>query len=236
MLLRHDAKVEYIGNPPAIIAHNAASSGNVEVLQLLLDNGMTNRLVPQSGDGVCIDDGEPLVISSLNQPNVLRLLIESGASLNIRNSLGQTPLMIIVQNGNRESFSILMEDPYQIDELDMNGRTALMFASQGTYEEIVRSLLVAEAKTQIRDNEENTPLHYAAQSSIPEIVRLLLTAGAEINASNTIGKLPINLAGKNPRSAEIIAILEAAGATIPADTDKSGTNDTDEVELDGNSD
>ncbi len=213
LLLRRGAGVGYRGDPPAIVAHAAAGSGNVEVLEALLGVGMSTRLGARGGDGVPDSNGIPLIIASVDHPEFFRRLIQARADINVTNPRGETALIVATKDGNDAAVQLLLQFRVQIDVGDRGERTALMFAAEGGQEEILRQLLIAGAATRTRDAAGNTPLHFAAQSGTPEVVRILLTAGADVNATNAAGDQPIDVAQSNPSSVEITDILIASGAT-----------------------
>jgi ankyrin repeat protein len=215
-LIRRGARLDASGDAAATVAHSAARHGNTEVLSVLLEEGLDERLGSRRGDGVPDSEGLPLVFAALDDADVVRLLVEYRADLNVLNREGQTALIVATIEGDIETVETLLSFRIRLDVTDRASRTALMYAAANANEEILRQLLVAGAETWARDSSGNTALHYAARSGTARIVRVLITAGADVNAANSAGRRPIDEAASNPESAEIIDILLEAGAT-PSD-------------------
>lgn len=60
----------------------------------------------------------------------VKLLIESGADVNVRASSGQTPLMWAVNKGNRDCISALLDSGADVNAYDDAGMTVAMWAAQ----------------------------------------------------------------------------------------------------------
>jgi ankyrin repeat protein len=76
----------------------------------------------------------------------LELLCKEGASLNIADQYGQTPLSWAACNGHEAIVKLLLATgKAEIDSKDKNGRTPLSWAEENGYEAVVKLLLDAGA-------------------------------------------------------------------------------------------
>lgn len=79
---------------------------------------------------------DPIVIKLINRIGIegaeeaLEVLIKAGASVNYRDSYGQTPLMVAVMNPNTPDavYQLLLESGASIDAINPEGQTALMIS------------------------------------------------------------------------------------------------------------
>ena len=74
-----------------------------------------------------------------------------------------------------------------------------------------RALLAARMS---RNQRFRTPLHHAAAKNRPAMVRLLLDLGANVNATDATGATALTTAAMENADADILTMLQAAGATI----------------------
>jgi ankyrin repeat protein len=83
-----------------------------------------------------------LVAAALKQDwEVVRRLIEVGASVEATNDSGLTALMVAATNGNVEMLRTLLEHQARVDSMDSTGRTALHYAIRAGKLEAVKLLL-----------------------------------------------------------------------------------------------
>ena len=117
--------------------HLAAHFGHVNAARWLLDAGAdvharsTNELVNQ-----------PLHAAAAGEasPEMLTLLLNSGAEVNARQRGGFTPIQATAQNGNLAATRLLLERGADAAARTDDGQTALSFALEGGHEEVVRLL------------------------------------------------------------------------------------------------
>ncbi|OJJ42481.1 hypothetical protein ASPZODRAFT_76746, partial [Penicilliopsis zonata CBS 506.65] len=74
---------------------------------------------------------------------IINLLIQRGANVNVHNARGQTPLHIAAQQGDLNTVSLLLASyPIDVNARDRSGCTPLHLASENGHAQVV-SLLVA---------------------------------------------------------------------------------------------
>ena len=103
----------------------------------------------------------------------IKLLIESGANINMQDHNGETVLMHAGGNNRIESLQLLLDHGADINIQDNFGRTALMFAVGNNRIEIVQLLIEYGADINIQDNDGMTISMLAKKFGYPKIIKLL---------------------------------------------------------------
>ena len=231
--------------------HYAASSGNADVVKLLLDKGVEvdvtsyNRLTP---------------LHMATRPEAAELLLDRGADVGAVASTGATPLHIAAErcwpDESPETVALLIERGADVAARDSAGRTPMHYARSA---EVIELFLSKGASATAKDNRGASPLHRLAQSvpvlepramlqrrkgrpgdasrehraALEERVRravdVLLAHGATIDEQNSLGETPLHLAVLGGTS-EVVAALLSHKAN-PDATDKYGRTPLDCVPL-----
>ena len=110
---------------------------------------------------------------------LLELLIEKGASLDIPDTEGRTPIMIAAIKGHLCVVRYLMENQASITTVDLREKTILHLAARYDRPEVLALLLEGREDEVINmnnlpDHMENTALHVAARAGSVEATRELL--------------------------------------------------------------
>jgi len=151
----------------------------------------------------------------------VRQLLAAGADVNVRDSLGGTPLLDAAWAGNLEITKLLLAGGADVNvRRDGVGSTALEYAVATIHTAVVHALLDAKARLDIPYTNGRNILHEAAAKGNREIVDALIGAGAPVNAIDATGKTPLDEAVLHGRAAAVAALL-AHGADVervhPAD-------------------
>lgn len=145
------------------------------------------------------------------EPEVTKVLLLSGAKVEVRSSPnGTTALLLAARGGRHDVVRLLLEARADTTVCDhrVNGGTALHLGSQHGHEEVVKLLLEAGANVDAKNYDRDAPLHFAARYGHKTIVQLLLDANAEINERENKGFTPLGLAVQlNHR--EVVDMIEA---------------------------
>lgn len=163
---------------------NATSQNNLPKVKSLLEKGVNVNFQEKSFGfspltNACHDD----------KIEVLQLLIEAGANLNIQTRTGWTPLHYAVQSQQRKVFDILVNAGADINTKDVEGDTPLIKACCSLNEKIwVPLVLQAGADVNCQDNRGCTPLIWVIsrcmdfrKKNIGALVDLLLDSGANVH-------------------------------------------------------
>lgn len=104
--------------------------------------------------------------------DIVKILIDKGADINIRGLYGNTALTFATQSGFVEIVKILIDNGAELNIKDDGGYTALMYASMDGYIDIAIILIEKGADINIKDGFGNTALKFATENRHIEIVRL----------------------------------------------------------------
>ena len=155
-----------------------------------------------------------LLVKALENSNTekLKLLLEAGADVNVKNTYGYTPLMKAAFYGKLEVVKLLLESGADIEAKDKFGWTSLMVAAFYGKLEVVKLLLEAGADIEAKDEDGWTPLMKATNfSKNTEVVKELLDAGADVNAMNDDGYTSLMWAARNGNT-KVAELLKRYGA------------------------
>jgi ankyrin repeat protein len=132
---------------------------------------------------------------------VTKLLIQSGANVNVRDKKSQTPLHIACQVGGHDLVQSLLGKGADMEVQDDSHSTPLLLAleygarlSGGAFKAVVKLLVESGANVKIRNNRGQTPLHLACKHGYHDIVRLLLDRDADVEAQDNRHSTPLHLA------------------------------------------
>lgn len=164
-----------------------------------IDPTATVDLLIQAGADVnALDkDGRTALFAAALVGNAksVEALLKHGATLDVKDRFGDTPLHAIAQHKtmpfnskNAEvTLELLLNAGANVAATNDFGRTALHDAAIHSNASIVATLLKADAKPDAKDAYDNTPLHLACRGGRLEIAEALLDQGAEAQASNKAG-------------------------------------------------
>ena len=157
-----------------------------------------------------------------DDPEVVRVLVEAGASLEAVMSNGRTPLHFAARwNENLEVLRTLLRYEPDVYARNPEGRTPLHFAALWNDNPDVAEELASVTDVNVRAKVGETPLHSATRSRgfpgvpnpNPEVVAVLLRRGADLAAEADGGATP-GLWASNRRVVEMIQEEEVRRETI----------------------
>ncbi|KAF4970415.1 hypothetical protein FZEAL_10039 [Fusarium zealandicum] len=157
-----------------------------------------------------------------NDVEAVKQLIAAKADVNLRNWLGNTPLIVSATFQALEIMKVLLEQKEcrrQIDLQSHGGRTALHWAVARPLPESVGMLFEAGANPEKRDTSGMAPLHCFSLSGISdqelahEIVRFFSDKKADLDARDNYGFTPAFYAVKLNNVVALRALVEA-GASL----------------------
>ena len=150
--------------------------GHLEVVKLLLTARNSNINVRQH------DGATALFIAAQNNfPEIVELLVRSGANVNLVLDDGTSPLCAAAFKGSTEVVKRLFQaQDIQVDHTTCKQVTALAYATQQGHKDIVEFLLNKKADPNIADDEGVAPLHITCIHGYTDIARMLLNAEADL--------------------------------------------------------
>ncbi|OLN96219.1 Ankyrin-3-like protein 3 [Colletotrichum chlorophyti] len=173
---------------------------NWELAQILIEKGIVTHQALLS----------VAVVRGLN--NVVELLVEKGASVNVMDENGVMPLTYAAIHGQDIVAQFLVRRAAAINFENQHGHTPLHQAVSSGYKTITELLVENGAHIDHRDQSGQTPLHRAAFFGRTTIVELLVEKGADIDSKDQQGKTPLHSAAVRSH-ADVVKLLVDKGAS-----------------------
>jgi ankyrin repeat protein len=125
-----------------------------------------------------------------DQTDVVRSLLNAGASANISNRYGMTPLIQAAKNGNGEVISMLLDAGADPNATTLEGDNAILNASKTGSVRGVQALIEAGANVNSMDGYLfQTPIMWAAAANQAAVVEILIDNGADIDTRSPVLEL-----------------------------------------------
>lgn len=184
---------------PAIV--RAAQAGSVVEVEMLLDQRSDiNARHVQSGRNALA------VASHCGNEDVVRLLLQYGATVNEHDASSFTPLHLASLRGHINVVEMLLQEHAETDAKGPNDQTPLRIATEKGQIEVAEALLRKKAKVNPRDKTQMTPLHISAKHGDEAMTDLLLSNGAHVEAKDGNFMDPIHYACEGGHTA-VVGIL-----------------------------
>ncbi len=133
--------------------------------------------------------------SAKGHGEVVELLVEKKADLNVKDDNGKTAVWSAVIEGQEAIVVRLINGVASVQSRDNKGNTllheALPWAFNEGHVKIVELCLAKGLDVNALNNDNSTPLHAAAWRGDGEFAELLLSKGADLNAKNKQGATPL---------------------------------------------
>jgi ankyrin repeat protein len=149
-----------------------------------------------------------------NQLEVVKLLINAGASVNAKELDGFTSLHQASIIGRRDFIELLLQAGGRkvLNCFDFISRTPLMYAVENRHLDIARTLLEEGSDVNICHEPPlgDTALYYAVENEDVDMVKLLLDAGADPDIPGWMGITPRDIAVRSntPVAQQIIKLMD----------------------------
>ncbi|RXM29339.1 Ankyrin-1 [Acipenser ruthenus] len=234
LFLKHRPELATSANVEgATCAHIAASKGSVAVIKELLKFSKVGVTSARNQT----NDSSPLLLAAAGgHSEVVKVLLEAGASAAEENAEGMTAIHLSAKNGHINVLDALKGSVSFKITSTKTGLTALHVAASFGQVDFVREILSRVPATmqsepprsavegqRIREqpSEGSTPLHLAAQNGHTAVVGLLLSKStSQLHLKDRRGRTCLHLAAANGHH-EMVRGLLGQGAEIN-DTDKNG--------------
>ena len=161
----HVGMVEWLLNFPH---HDAGDEGDVvfDVNALDWDHQSALHFAAYSGSNLMVE-----------------LLLAAGASLELPDREGRTPLMWAVYNGHLECVQFLAAAGGNLNATDTFGRSAAIYAAHRGHADILRDLIARGADIMLTDAQDQRPIDHALFSDAQDCIAIL----APLQAPSTQG-------------------------------------------------
>ncbi|HEY2846795.1 MAG TPA: ankyrin repeat domain-containing protein [Pyrinomonadaceae bacterium] len=150
----------------------AVESGDVEIVQMLLDAGAKVNVRSTSKE-------TPLMrLDSDGTRPLVELLIRNGARVNVADKDGNTPLILAAENSTDDAIAALIEAGADVNSANNDGETALMKAADRDDIQSVRALLFTGANVNAKDKDGENAWD---KTTNDEVEALLVSFGSEVH-------------------------------------------------------
>ena len=141
------------------------------------------------------------------------MLLDKGATIDLKQLDGATPLFEASQNGHKEVVELLLSSGANYEIADENGITPLYIAAWNGRKEVVELLLARGADVN-GSTPDGTPLHGACFGGHAAVISVLLAKGANVDAIRpSTGETPLRLAARRGQVEAVRALLRG-GARV----------------------
>lgn len=160
---------DLFGEGPLIDGIKANSTDRVK--QALLGDAQPNQRAA---------DGTPALVIAVSMHNfeIVILLVEQGARIDVASKDGTTPLTLAAANGDAKIVSYLLEKKAGVDKAGALRESALIKAVRGQHADVVKILLDNGADPNDTDQAGNTVLEIARITGQPAVAEMLRKKGA----------------------------------------------------------
>ena len=157
-------------------------------------------------------NGEPAILNSLKLGSLKSFEFIAKypkTNVNVRNSHGESALMLVCLKGELELAKMLIKRDADINH---PGWTSLHYAASGGHTAIIQLLLDESAYIDAESPNGTTPLMMAARYGNEKAVQLLITEGADLNLKNQLGLTALDFAvqGRRPEAIKLLQSVSSA--------------------------
>ena len=178
--------IDASGNSPL---HIATQQVNIPLLKMLLKAGAKPNYERKYGDRTALQ-----VAISKADVNMMRLLLNAKADVDIRGDYRQTALQQAVNKKHLVMVNLLLKYRPSLNVLDASDNSALHNAVNTRNLPIVKRLLQAGAQPNTVNNTGDTPLTAALSRRKAGIAKALVENGAKVNVLNNKQQSPYDIA------------------------------------------
>ncbi|WP_434770094.1 ankyrin repeat domain-containing protein [Curtobacterium flaccumfaciens] len=122
-----------------------------------------------------------------DHPEMLEELLRRGATLQLEDTEGRTPLTLAIDRDARRAVDVLVAAGADLEARDGDGNTPIVRAAWGGHAAIVRALATAGADTRARGSRGATLLIAAVDSGDLDTVRVVLSLDVDRDAADDEG-------------------------------------------------
>ena len=149
-----------------------------------------------------------------NHPDVVEVLIDAGADIDVKDTRGRSPLHKASISGSLDVLKMLVKAGADVRVTDNKGYTCLTLAVANGRTETVRYLAgLKDVDVNHSGDKGHTALHLAGGEDYAEVAQLLIDAGADIETRNEKGRSPLQWAC-GAGSPYVVKALVKAGAGV----------------------
>ncbi|GKZ83595.1 hypothetical protein AnigIFM56816_008690 [Aspergillus niger] len=252
LLLEYGADISAVAGDGSTALHLAALYGHRKVMKVLFAHRANSQKANEKGAtslqvavGTQLDEATiPLLVKNKvdvnlrnihtgdtalhlavqwRRPRIILFLLDKGASIDMTNEDGLTPLQLAAKIDNCEAISLLLQRCAQVEARSLSGFTALQLAAHAKHWVAFDLLVIGGADVNAWNKEGESLLHeQARKSSNTAIASKLLDMGANIEARTSQGFTALQCAAKAGNKSMLYFLLDR-GAKMDVETPKGET-------------
>ncbi|KAI9857975.1 MAG: hypothetical protein M1813_007945 [Trichoglossum hirsutum] len=196
--------------------HAAVRSGDVEVVQMLIDERVGLNLTAGTDTCICKAGVSPLYIAAWGgYLEIVKRLVATRALRNdidkVEDTLGYTPLLAALSQNRAEVAHVLLSAGADRHKTSVSQWSSLHLVCSSTKDEGLVECLVSDARDDeisARTNDGLTPLHLAAEKGFTGAIRILLARGADPLARNRFSSMPLSSAAYSGSSTAVDLLMK----------------------------
>ncbi|XP_033102438.1 E3 ubiquitin-protein ligase HACE1-like [Anneissia japonica] len=142
---------------------------------------------------------------------VLCILLKKGASPNVQDIAGCTPLHLAARNGKKRCMTKLLEYKADVNICNNEGLTMIHWLAVNGRSEALNDVFQYVTNVDVEDGQGQTALHVASQNGHKSTVACLLAHGAQVDKINSVGQTPLYFASSHGQ-VEAVRLLLDKGA------------------------
>ncbi len=175
-------------------SYAAEASNSIHLLVERNDMEAVQRYVEGGGVLSSKNRYEETPLHLARTPEMIELLINAGADVNIENHFGDSPLLQAVYRGHHGLVELLIEKGADLNHRNRFGDTPLQEAVKRDLIVMAEMLIAAGADLDLQNRNGDSVLHIAVRRGNQSMVGLLVRAGTDIEIKNDDEQLAIDLA------------------------------------------
>jgi ankyrin repeat protein len=187
ILLKEGIKQTISNDVGEIALHIACYYGSTHIVETLLNKYKSPDNAPNVDGNTPLNQCESLVnaqnidgntplhyAAALGFDKIIKLLLDSGASINISGKDQNTPLHMSCENGSLKSVKLLLERDANINAENADGKRPITIAVEEEHLKVVTELIKHGAETKYDIAGRNYPNNVTHQSSTADIISMLM--------------------------------------------------------------
>jgi ankyrin repeat protein len=124
-------------------------------------------------------NSEGLEITSADQIEKVRFLVDKGADIDAKSKYGFTPFLIAAEQNEEVALYIMEKFPKTIKAVSTEGLNALHLAASGSSFRLVKKLVETGIDVNSKTKNNETPIFFAATTGNAEVIKYLISKGAD---------------------------------------------------------